>query len=89
MKRRTVIVMVIVMLLLTSGVQAQGSLNYRLDWLVPLSGGGGESISPHYTVNLTIGQVAIGSSSSPGYQACLGFWCGIDDHYLYLPRLVR
>lgn len=78
-------------LVLTGSALAMYSANYRLDWFTPLTGGGGgPAASDHYAVNLTVGQTAIGAASSSGYQACLGYWCGVGEQWrAYLPLVVR
>jgi len=93
MSKRTLIVIAGVLLgsLLLSGVAlAMSSTNYRLDWFVPLtSGGGGRATSTNYAVNLTVGQSAIGASSSTNYRACLGYWYGITEYRVFLPLVLR
>lgn len=78
-------------LLVTGVVLAMSSTNYRLDWYVPLtSGGGGLASSAHYTVDFTVGQSAIGTSASSNYGSCLGYWCGAAVAYrIYLPLVLR
>ena len=70
---------------------AMSSTHYRLDWFTPGTSGGGEAAgSTHYAVNLTVGQSAIGTSSSTGYRACLGYWCGIAvEHRIFLPLIMK
>ncbi len=74
---------------LVSAACAMSSTNYRLDWLIPLTGGGGGTASSaHYTVNLTVGQTVIGSSSSSNYEIGLGYWYGVSlGGRLYLPLI--
>jgi len=77
-------------LLLAGVALAMDSTNYRLDWFTPLTGGGGEPAeSDHYAVNLTVGQSAIGTSSSTNYEGCLGYWCGIVEYRVFLPLVLR
>ncbi|MFN2289803.1 MAG: hypothetical protein ACK2UC_01310 [Anaerolineae bacterium] len=90
MKRIPIPLALAALLLLTGGVLAISSDNYRLDWYTPLTGGGGGPAgSSHYAVNFTVGQSAIGASSSPIYQVCLGYWCGIRQYRIYLPLVLR
>jgi hypothetical protein len=64
--------------------------NYRLDWFTPLTGSGGPASSANYAVNLTVGQSAIGASSSTNYGSCLGYWCGAAVEYrIFLPLVLR
>ena len=70
------------------------STNYRLDWYVLLTGDGGEATkSTNYAVTSTIGQTAIGLSSSSNYSAGLGYWYGLGetsaDNSLYLPLTLK
>jgi hypothetical protein len=90
--RRTRIALMLVLatcLLLTTGAIAMSSPNYAIDWMYPLSGGGGNSSSTHYTIQLTIGQTAIGSSENASFQAGIGFWYGLRDfiYDLFLPMI--
>ncbi len=42
MKRKAILLItLLLLLLLVNGVQAMGSANYSLDWMVPLTSGGG------------------------------------------------
>ena len=79
-----------VLLLLAGGALAMRSTHYWLDWHTPLTGGGGgPASSTHYAVNLTVGQTAIGVSSSSNYQVCLGYWCGTAGPWrIYLPLVL-
>lgn len=72
-------------------VQAISSTNYALNWFTPLtSGGGGPMNSTNYAVNVTIGQTAIGASTSAQYGVGLGYWYGVlTGSDLYLPLILR
>jgi hypothetical protein len=88
MKMKIVLVSVLAALLLTSSALAM-SAAYRLDWLVPLTGGGGPANSTNYKANITVGQTAIGASSSTNYKAGLGYWYGIPAYHFYLPLVLK
>jgi hypothetical protein len=76
-------------LLLTSSALAL-SAAYRLDWFVPLTGGGGgPASSTNYKANITVGQTVIGASSSTNYKAGLGYWYGIPAYHFYLPLVLK
>ena len=79
------------LLLLANSVLAMSSTNYKLDWFVPLTGSGGnEMSSANYAVNLTIGQTAIGASTSTNYRVGLGYWYGLlSGRRLHLPLILR
>jgi len=87
--RRIKIALTLVILLsifLVIGVQAMSSANYQINWLVPLSGGGGQGSSAEYSANITIGQSVIGRSNSPNYAASLGYWVESPPSWtLFLP----
>ena len=55
---------------------AISSDNYRIDWDV-IAGGGGEASSASHTMRSTIGQAAIGPSSSANFQLGAGYWYGV------------
>ncbi|MCX6024722.1 MAG: hypothetical protein NTY23_00410 [Chloroflexi bacterium] len=82
---------VLLLLIVAANVSAMSSTNYRLDWLTPLtSGGGGEASSASYSANVTVGQTAIGEASSASYGTGLGFWYGLLDWFrVYLPLVLR
>ena len=50
MKRKAIfLITLLLLLLLVNGAQAMSSANYSLDWMVPLtSGGGGPAASTNY-----------------------------------------
>jgi hypothetical protein len=82
-------------LILASSVRqtyAMESPNYHLDWMVPLSGGGGVSESANYAVHMTVGQTAVGSAEGTEYRANLGYWFGVLREwwtYVHLPIILR
>jgi hypothetical protein len=92
MSNRKMIVLVAALvcgLLLASSALAL-SAAYRLDWFVPLTGGGGgPASSTNYKVNLTVGQTVIGASTSTNYKASLGYWYGIPAYNFYLPLVLK
>jgi hypothetical protein len=90
-KKLALLLVVVVLLLLAGHALAMSSANYKIDWMVPLTGGGGgEANSANYKVNLTVGQTVIGSASSANYGACLGYWCGTSVQYqLFLPLTLK
>lgn len=81
----------IVLLLFAASAFAMSSANYRLDWYVQLSGGGGgPASSTSYATNFTVGQTAAGQPSSTSYRAGLGYWYGADVRYtIYLPLVFK
>jgi hypothetical protein len=93
MTERTLIVIAgaLLFVLLLSGLAlAMSSTNYTLDWFTPLTGSGGSASSTNYAVDFTVGQSAIGTSSSTNYGGCLGYWCGAAAAYkVCLPLLLR
>jgi hypothetical protein len=91
MKRITLLIVLIALVLLAGSAHAMESASYRLDWFTPLiGGGGGAASSASYAINLTIGQTAIGTQTSAGYEGCLGYWCGTEvEHAIYLPLVLR
>jgi hypothetical protein len=89
MTRKAILLALLLALLLTTATQAMSSANYRLDWLLPLtSGGGGEGASEHYVANYSVGQTAVDQSASANYQAHLGFWQEFL-RYLRLPLVQK
>jgi hypothetical protein len=78
MKRKIILLTLVALLLFAGSALAIFSDNYRLDWLTPLTGGGGgPASSEHYAVNFTVGQTVIGASTSENYGAGLGYWYGL------------
>ena len=87
---RILLLVLAVCLALVSNAHATSSPNYRLDWMVPLTGGGGRSISANFAADLTVGQSTIGTASSSGYRAGIGYWHGILAEWLTrLPLVAR
>jgi hypothetical protein len=87
MRRKFILLILIACLLVANTALAMSSLNYRIDWMVPLSGGGSHASSTQYAVDLTIGQTASGAAQSTSYQGGFGFWYGIRETIwrLFLP----
>ena len=91
MKRITFSIVIILCLLAAGTALAASSDNYRVDWFTPLtSNGGGTASSANYTVSFTVGQSAIGSSSSGDHEVCTGFWCEVASALkIYLPLILK
>ncbi len=91
MKQKVILLAVVVSLVLAGSALAMSSTNYKLDWFTPLtSGGGGAASSTNYAINFTVGQSAIGASSSASYQVGLGYWYGAAVQYtVYLPIVIK
>jgi hypothetical protein len=94
MKRARLFLIPIVFLLLVGSALAMSSANYRLDWFTPMTGNGGGAISSaNYAANFTVGQTAIGTSSSADYRIGLGYWYGgtkaTEELQIYLPLVLR
>ena len=85
------LVVLVLAALLAGNALAMSSTNYRLDWLVQLSGGGGgPSSSTAYAANFTVGQTVARLSSSASYKAGLGYWSGVGSPYrIYLPLILK
>ena len=88
---RVIVGGVLCALLVTGVVLAMSSTNYRLDWYVPLTGGGGGPVtSANYAANFTVGQSLVGPGQSDSYAVCLGYWCSAPAQYrIYLPLGLR
>jgi uncharacterized repeat protein (TIGR01451 family) len=79
MRTKQIAIILAVLLLLGGGALAMSSMNYAVAWFVPLTGGGGGPItSTHYAANFTVGQVAVGLTSSANYATGLGYWYGVE-----------
>jgi hypothetical protein len=93
-KRRffSLLIVLLCLLWLANGVWAMSSTNYGLNWFVPLTGSGGPANSTNYSINVTVGQTAIGLSTSTNYGGCLGYWCNSEaegQRNVYLPVIVK
>ncbi len=92
MKLKMLVVTLLLLLLTTVVVQsvaAMASPNYKLDWFLPLTGGGGAASSSHFAINYTVGQTVVGHSSSAHFTTGLGFWAGIWSWFMRLPLLFK
>ncbi len=94
MRRITILLLLALaalLLLMAGSAGAMFSANYRLDWFTPMTGGGGApASSASYAVNLTVGQTAIGASSSANYGAGLGYWYGaVAQFRIFLPVVLK
>jgi hypothetical protein len=75
MKRNAILLILLLLLLLVSSVQAMNSANFAIDWMIPLtSGGGGAAASSNYAIQYSVGQVVVGESDSTNYASNMGFW---------------
>jgi hypothetical protein len=75
-KALTLVIGFLCCFLLGSIALAISSANYRIDWGV-IAGGGGPASSASHTMRSTIGQAAIGPSSSANFQLGAGYWYGV------------
>ena len=75
MKRKAILLILLFLLLLATGAQAMNSANFAIDWMIPLtSGGGGAAASSNYAIQYSVGQSVIGESDSTNYGTNMGFW---------------
>lgn len=88
--RMVLLLVLIVCLVVVVSTQAMSSPNYGLDWMVLLSGGGGQAASAQHAVNVTIGQSVIGGAGSAHYAGTLGYWYEIiGERLIYLPVAIK
>ena len=78
----------LVALLLVSIASAQSSTNYSLSWYA-LAGGGGRAASTNYAMDGTVGQAAVGLSSSTSYRMLSGYWQNWPDYRIFLPLILK
>jgi len=84
----SLVLVCLLVMLLAGSAQAMESTNYRLDWFVPLTGGGGAAASTHYAADFTVGQAISGAGVQ--YNSGLGYWYGTFLEWLrYLPLVLR
>jgi hypothetical protein len=94
MKRKVTLLLLLLVLLLVNAAQAGASASYVLDWVIPLtSGGGGKTASASYTLNYSVGQTAVSAMASTGYGMQLGFWQtflqNLANLYIWLPVILK
>jgi hypothetical protein len=92
MKRSTILIITIILLLLAGKTLAMSSSNYRLDWFIPMTGsGGGPASSSNFAANFTVGQTVIGASASEHYVSGMGYWYGLLSSLIrnFLPLVMR
>ncbi len=83
-------IMFLLLLVLVSDALAMSSTNYTLNWFLPLNGSGGSQMSStNYKVDVTLGQTAIGISTSANYGVGLGYWYGMIGSSTYLPLIMK
>ncbi len=75
MKRKAILLILLFLLIVATGAQAMNSANFAIDWMIPLtSGGGGAAASSNYAIQYSVGQSVIGESDSTNYATNMGFW---------------
>lgn len=94
MKRFSLILFIIILLVLVGSVFAMSSDNFNLDWFVPLTAGSGHvASSSNHIMHTTVGQTAIGWAGSSNYHLGLGYWGRIStllqQYEVYLPLVLR
>jgi hypothetical protein len=92
MKRTTILLVAIILLLVAGSALAMSSSNFRLDWFTPMTGaGGGLASSANYAVNFTVGQTVVGASASEHFGSGLGYWVGLLSELIrnFLPLVLK
>ncbi len=92
MKRISILVGLIIVLVFAGTALAMSSTHYQVNWSTSLTGsGGGDSNSTHYAAQFTVGQTGTGTTSSSHYNACLGYWCeaGRLGYKTSMPLMLR
>lgn len=90
--KRKIVIFCLLLLLAAQGAHGMALALYNVNWHNFATGGGQPASSPGYRVNLTVGQVAIEQSTSPGYQANMGYWAGAAlsrSYRVFLPEIFR
>ncbi len=90
MKRGTLLLTLLGLLLLTATVQANGQ-DYNLNWWTVDGGGHTFSTGDGYTLGGTIGQPDAGVMEGGPYALHGGFWPGgsVGEYTVYLPLVLR
>jgi hypothetical protein len=92
MKRTTIAILgigVLLLLLVAGAVWARSSGNYAIDWEV-MSGGGAPASGGNVTLDGSLGQTAVGPSTSSSYSLGAGYWTGMEgEQRIYLPLVLR
>ena len=94
MKRKVTLLLLLLLLLVVNAAQAGASTSYALNWLIPLtSGGGSRAASASYVAHLSLGQTAVGATASTSYGMQLGFWQtflhNLGNLSVWLPLLMK
>lgn len=76
-----VISLLLIVTPITVAAQSSSSTNYRVDQTIFGTGGDLDATSPGYRSRVTIGELTIGNTASPNYQAYAGFNT-TDEPYL-------
>jgi len=91
--RRGIVLSALAVFLLALPVMAAGTP--AIDWWL-IGGGGGHAENAPYTVDGTIGQPVVGTTTDTGYELCSGFWCGVVEaappplgYTIYLPIILK
>ena len=80
---------VLLLLLLAGAAWARSSGNYAIDWEV-ISGGGAPASGGNVTLDGSLGQTAVGPSTSSSYSLGAGYWTGTEgEQRVYLPLVLR
>lgn len=89
-RRRTIVIVLIVLTLSSAVVFAQTGGGYDLSWST-VDGGGGTSSGGSFSLSGTVGQPDASQAMTGGtYTLQGGFWAGVPPTYdVYLPVTVR
>ena len=88
-KLKLTLVVGVIVLYSAALTYAQSSNTYSLPWQV-LGAGGGHASSATYTLDATIGQPLVGSSTGSASEMWAGFWVGVEGALReYLPLVLR
>ncbi len=78
----------LLIVLVAGTVWAGQSTHYAIDWQV-LSGGGAPASDDTISLNGSLGQTAIGPSTSDSFKLGAGYWLEQAGGTLYLPIIVK
>lgn len=88
MKKYTLWIILILVLLTVSISLASGGNNYTLTWWTA-DGGGSVSTGGNYALQGTVGQPDAGEMVNGRYTLQSGYWNGLDQYGVYLPLVIR
>ena len=83
------LILLTILLLTTTALSASTAPSALEVQRYVIASGGGHSEAGDLTLDGTVGQAVVGTTTQGTFDLCSGFWCGMGTYNLYIPLAMQ